>query len=215
MKRLLLIFLILLTFSCSPGTFISVSSKDPKPITTDSIVTLITPQIVIDADGVPAGLAYYASCNAFFANYYGHDYLITAAHCVHGSNVGDRIDYLSPTGLGADHATLVDADPTFDTAVLVPASKHVVALPTDISYEINAGDTVFSCSTMFRSTVLGNIIGELTYGWFDTTQTVGKGWSGAPVINGEGNVIGLISMCRWITEEDRCQTSYAIVAKLK
>lgn len=213
MKRLLLLILILLTFSCSPGTYIRVHND--KPVSTSAIVTMVEPRLIFDEDGVPKGIGYYAHCNGFFASYYNHAYMITASHCVSGLNVGDQVDYLNPNGFGIGHTTLIDSDPTFDQAVLLPETVPVDPLVTDVNYQINAGDTVFSLSAITKQTVLGNVIGELTHGWFDTTQTVAKGWSGAPVMNGDGNVIGLISMCHFITEEDRCIQNNAIVAKLK
>ncbi len=213
MKHLTFLILLLFSFACSPGTYIRVHND--KPISTSAIVTIVQPRLTFDADGVPSGVGYYAHCNGFFVSYYNHAYMVTASHCVRGLNVGDRVDYLNPNGFGIGHSTLVDSDTTFDTAMLQPESIPVDPLVADVNYKVNAGDTVFSCSSLTHQTVLGNVIGELTYGWFDTTQSVAKGWSGAPVMNGDGNVIGLVSMCHFITEDDMCMPNNAIIAKLK
>ena len=206
------LFLLSLLVSCAPGTFNTDKPIPPEAsfALPDAVVTLVTPQIVNDEDGVPRSVAYEPKCNAFFATDSSLAFsLVTAKHCV--DDVGSIIKYERKFGLGT--ATVEYLSPNSDTAFLsINDEPNLTALEfSDVGTE--RGDVVVSYSSLKHDTSAGYVTDDVGRA-FRTTQTIEKGWSGSPVVNESGKVVGLISKCRPAPVYGGCEIGYALVSKV-
>jgi hypothetical protein len=210
--RKLILFLLLFVLSCAPGS-VQVS-RSHSSISNHSVVTLIAPILILDGKGIPIGIGYADSCNAFGIDRLGTQLLLTAAHCLSGMEVGDEFKYREPNGVGFGTAELIWLDPAGDRAAASISDPLISSLDIDLEYVPNAGDETVTISSLHGGVSRGAVIGELAHGWFDTTQSVGFGWSGSPVVNEAGSVWGILSMCRLQDEESDCDPGYAIVTQI-
>ena len=205
---------LLLVLSCSAPTVMIRSTTDTPSLTSASVVTIIEPNIETDEYWVPIGYGWHATCNAFCVQRLGTNYLITAAHCVPDQKHGDQVRYLKPNGIGHGVGKLIWTSPEHDNAVVSVDDPDLVPLTIDAAYEPAMGDIAQSASSYYATESYGHVIGSLAPGYYDTTQSIVRGWSGSPVLNENGNVWGIVSKCSfdWLTME--CRPGYAIVAEV-
>jgi hypothetical protein len=142
------------------------------------------PIVVILRDGQP-------SCSGFAV---GPHELLTAAHCV-----DDRREVAFVTepqwrlsARGFSIARVLWADPDRDLARL--HTKLNFSAPFRLRAPIE-GEAVEARSVFYGGTTRGGLLEGAGY-FRDSTLTVIPGWSGSPVLGGDGSAVGVIRSCR-------------------
>ncbi len=216
MKTLTLLSLLIALSSCSgPATIVPESlSPTHRPITDRSIVSIIEPYIDTDDNGIPNRMGYSPTCNAFCVQDIDAPYLVTAAHCVQDMGPGSRFRYMTNNGTGSKWATVEWVGVTGDRAIASINDPSLIPFNVNSSYYPEPGDVALTVTSVYSDISRGEVIGELSHGWFDTTQTVTFGWSGSPVMNSQGTVWGIVSMCRLTDSETDCDPNYSIVSSI-
>lgn len=214
---------------CSCGCSAPTIANGPAgPITRASVVTLVTPAIIehdptgADEDGNVGELrsvAFVPSCNAFAIRKDGNVYLVTAAHCTEGVKLGEPVRYLAPNGWGHGIAKLTWRDTGHDQALLSPGSGARDLVPLERGPLPELGARVTGVSAYYGASTSGVVVVKLAEGFYGTTQTVVRGWSGSPVLDEQGRVWGILSRCEaHQTNADpdsaECDPGRAIVASL-
>ncbi len=144
-------------------------------------------------------------CTAFGVKRMGRVQLATAAHCV---PEGGRVHYLQHVGFGQAVASFTSEardvaylDPSGD----LPATLELAPMPP-------AGAHVGAYSSTFEPVSTGRVVTEYVLGFYETSQTIVFGWSGSPVVDDLGRVVGVVSKCP--TTEGQCTPGHTIVASL-
>lgn len=216
MKTLTLLSLLSALSSCSvPATIVPESlSPTHRPITDRSIVSIIEPYVTTDGSGVPNGMAYSPTCNAFCVQDIDVPYLVTAAHCVENMGPGSRFRYMTNNGIGSKWATVEWVGVTGDRAIASINDPDLIPFKVNSSYYPEPGDSAITVTSVYSDVSRGKVIGPLSSGWYDTTQTVNFGWSGSPVLNDQGTVWGIVSMCKLDDGQQNCDPNYSIVSSI-
>jgi len=204
---------------CAPATLAparSTAGAQSPAVTGASVVTLIRPEAQwtwgnLASENFTDGgfkVRYVPSCNGFAIE---GNRLVTAAHCVTGIEPGGEVRYLSPDGVGHGIATLLSVNEAADLATceaygLTPLP--VTSVPRD-------GDAVVAVSSFYGQTSYGKVLGRLSTGYYATSQTIIKGWSGSPVLDLHGRAWGVISQCPEVAETKECEPGHAIVTALQ
>lgn len=214
MRLFIFLSLLFLLISCQSTTFIKSDGANYVRVTSRSVVSIVKPYLTSDEDGVPTGIGSYAACEAFCVKDVDKPYLVTAAHCVEGLAPGSIFLYQEPNGIGYGSAILEWIGKTGDRAIAQVDDTQLVPFLVNSSYLPEQEDPVVSISIHYNAISRGKVIGKLSEGWYDTTQTFNFGWSGSPVINQFGTVWGIVSKCRQSYGEDTCDPNYAIISSI-
>jgi S1-C subfamily serine protease len=118
---------------------------------------------------------------------------MTAAHCVPYADGAD-VRFLAPSGWGHGHAVLVMRDEATDVAVLELVDPEQVE-PLPVGPGPVVGDVVVAYSSVYDRTSTGLVTAWLSGQWYETNQTIDRGWSGSPEMDEEGRVWGLLAKC--------------------
>jgi putative serine protease PepD len=124
--------------------------------------------------------------------------ILTNAHVIES---GTQITVTSPTDKQARSATVVGADPDHDVAVVKVDPSGLVAAELGNSGDAQVGDDVVAIGnalglrgdpSVTRGIVsgLGRSVGQLT-GMIQTDAAINPGNSGGPLVNAQGQVIGI------------------------
>ena len=188
----LLLFALLL-LACAPAAV-------PGQPRADSVVVMLGRQGPPPCLGLPEEPCRYAdrfvpTCAAFAVVHYEQAMLATAAHCIPGAATSTTdLRFWAPNGWGHGHAGLVERNDGADVAFLGVTEPGMLE-PLRSGPMPVIGETVHSYSPVFRASSSGRVSAWLGGGWFETTQTAVAGWSGSPVFNERGEVLGLVSKC--------------------
>ncbi len=211
-QRLFFTLLMFVFVGCSANKETYFKTSNDTAITSDSIVTIIRPQVLSNEDGIPVSVGYIEHCNAFSVRDYDNkSYLVTAAHCV--DEIGSDVVFEAPSGFGYGHAKVIERDPAYDWAIAT-TDHRLQPLVLDATYEPLPGDAALTASSLKRASTVGTVVEELSYGWVQTTNDMTYGWSGSPVTNAEGHVWGIVSKCRLTEDLSDCEKNYAIIARI-
>lgn len=172
----------------------------PDRLSADSVVTLLQVAPPAACLGFPGDKCRYAErytprCAAFAIVRQGQTMLATASHCVpDGTSNTTPIRFYAPSGWGHGFAYLIERNDPVDVAFLALADPEMVA-PLRVGRSPLVGESVLSYSPIFRGSTTGKVNGWLGGDWLETTQTITPGWSGSPVLDGRGDVVGIVSQC--------------------
>ena len=139
------------------------------------------------------------TCSAFAVG----EHLVTAAHCVHGKRIGYVTrDLWNRTARGQLVANVAHIDREHDWAILTPPTLNGLA-PLSVG-QVVVGESVFTIAAkgdwvpsgglVVTSFFAGETNGVDKLRW-ESTITVAPGWSGSPVINARGEVVGIVVSC--------------------
>jgi Trypsin-like peptidase domain len=193
MRTLSLLVLAALLLACAPAA----GPAQPSP---DSVVALLGKEGPPTCLRFPEETCSYADrfvpvCGAFAVVHYEQTMLATAAHCVpEGTTAAPDVHFWAPSGWGHGHAGLVERDNSADVAFLGVTEPGTLE-PLRRGPMPLIGETVHSYSPVLRESSAGRVSAWLGGSWFETTQTAAPGWSGAPVLNEQNEVVGLVSKC--------------------
>jgi hypothetical protein len=188
MRSLVFITLFLSLFGCAPRAITGSSVNGA------SVVALVHPELGLDEHGIePTAPRYVPYCNAFAMLDGDRVRLVTAEHCTDGAT---SIRYLAPNGIGHGHATLERRDAARDLAWFEPADAEGLA-PLVSGPPPRVGSRVSSVSKLFDATLRGTVTERYFGGFYETNQTIQRGWSGSPVLDDTGRVWGVVSGCPW------------------
>jgi hypothetical protein len=143
--------------------------------------------------------------------------LDTAAHCVvhkinqddpapdadQWANIGDSIWYRTQDGYYPQRATIAKYDAVRDRATLEPVDGD--APPPLALRRAKSGSRVHAVSGLYGYEVHdGRVQGKTFAGapgvWFwESDVSIVPGWSGSPVLNEAGEVVGIISKCNGVS----------------
>ncbi len=139
--------------------------------------------------------SYEPRCAAFALVRAGQTMLVTASHCVPESATNlTPLRFLAPSGWGHGLAYLIERNAAADVAFLALGEPEMVT-PLRRGKSPLVGESVWSYSPIYRDRADGQVTSWLSGDWFETTQTVSKGWSGSPVLDAGGDVVGVVSQC--------------------
>jgi hypothetical protein len=192
--------------------------RAPSPIRPDSVVTLLQPAPPPTCIGFPEEKCRYAysyepHCAAFAIARQGQTMLATASHCVPADTANTtRLHFYAPSGWGHGHAYLLERDAAADVAFLALGDPELVT-PLRMGKSPLVGESVWSYSPIYRERSEGLVTGWLGGEWLETSQTIAKGWSGSPVLDAGGDVVGVVSQCPGDTNGAtvRCAPGRAVV----
>lgn len=176
------------------------SPRAPAPIRPDSVVTLLQvasppPCIGFPEEKCRYTYSYEPHCAAFAIARQGQTMLATASHCVPaGTTNTTPLRFYAPSGWGHGRAYLLERNDSVDVAFLALSDPEQVA-PLRVGPSPLVDEDVLSYSPIFRESSAGKVKGWLGGDWFETTQTVNAGWSGSPVLDARGDVVGIVSRC--------------------
>ncbi len=212
MKKLILPLLLFIT-SCYQPVFVEKTSFTPA-ITGDSVVALVEAYVKNDVDVVPESIQLRETCSAFGATDGATKFLVTAKHCLDHVKPGDKFRYEYTNGIGTEIAEVASFNG--DVLFAIVNDKKLHPFEVDRTYEPRYLDLAVSVSVPFQSVSYGRVVSSLGSNFYDTDQTITRGWSGSPVINEDGNVWGVISMCKVTRDKgnDDCDPSYAVVSSI-
>ena len=187
-------------------------SSAPAPsarygVSTASMVSLARLERATPMSFLETGLArdrWVPHCTAFAVTRLGRVQLATAAHCVKGT---DQARYFRTWGLGLARVSWVSV--ARDVAYLDVEDASLVPLEMGI---MQVGQSVRSYSTLYDAVSDGRVQYEYEGGWFETTQTIVFGWSGSPVVDSFGRVVGVVAKCN--TTGGVCTPGHTQVASL-
>lgn len=216
MRHLVWCLLLVLAWACASGP---ASPLAPRP---DSVVALLAaapPRPCLGLPEEPCRLAptWEPCCTAFAVVHDQQTMLATAAHCVPGDTTSlTDLRFWAPSGWGHGHAYLLERDDARDVAFLGLVEREQVE-PLKIGRLPLVGEPVSSWSPVFRETSAGRVTDWLNDAWFETTQSAVAGWSGTPVLDAAGEVVGLISQCPSALETaaKRCTPGRVVVARIE
>lgn len=201
---------------CAPATLAPASAQTPA-VTGASVVTLVRPAARLTWGSLSSeeGLTdsgfkirYEPTCNGFAIP---GNQLLTAAHCVKGIEPGGEVRYLSPDGVGHGIATLLSVNEATDLAT---CEAHGLT-PLEVTSPPRDGETTMAVSSYYGQTSYGKVLERLTTGYYETSVSIIKGWSGSPLLDTHGRVWGLVSQCHLRPDSSECDTSGSIVTALQ
>jgi hypothetical protein len=152
--------------------------------------------------------SYVASCNAFAIS---GNRLMTAAHCVPGVEPGGEVRYLSPDGVGHGIAILLSVNKDADLATC----EAYGLTPLPVTSAPRDGENALSVSSFYGQTSYGHVSAKLGQGFYETSLSIIKGWSGSPVLDTHGRAWGVVSRCYTVPETGECQPGTTIVTALE
>lgn len=137
--------------------------------------------------------------------YYGH--ILTAAHVAEGK----RLETLYRNGIKAERATVVSSDSTNDVAIIQSWVPNKVE-PIEIAETVKEGEEVFIYSPRGITRTKISLIrkGEA---YADTFVVSGD--SGAPVLNSNKKIIGVISGGSFWLEDRKLKIRQSVLANAK
>ncbi len=139
--------------------------------------------------------SYEPRCAAFALVRQGQTMLVTASHCVPESATNlTPLRFLAPSGWGHGLAYLLERNDAADVAFLALGDPEMVT-PLRKGKSPLIGESVWSYSPTYRDRSDGQVTGWLSGDFFETSQIVDKGWSGSPVLDASGDVVGVVSQC--------------------
>lgn len=156
--------------------------------------------------------AFVPVCSAFAVLRAGRVRLATAKHCLPGQPAAPRLRYLAPSGWGHGLASVSYADPGSPVAYLAPDDPAGL-VPFELAGPPLPGEAVTSHSEVYDADAPGLLVGQLTAGWFETSQSIVYGWSGSPALDAQGRAWGVVSKCP-PEESGACRPGRTIVAAL-
>lgn len=212
MRHLLCLLLALVGCACASDPL---APSHPRANSVVSLLELVGPPPCM---GFPEEQCRYANtwephCAAFAIERAGKTMLATASHCVPpGTTSASPLRFYAPSGWGHGLAHLVERDEVADVAFLAPAEPEMVT-PLRVGQSPLVGDSVWSYSPIYRERSAGHVTGWLGADWFQTTQTVAAGWSGSPVLDEQGAVVGVVSRCPSAYEGAvrRCSPGHVVI----
>ncbi len=194
MRSLALLLLALLVAACASDPL---APSQPRA---DSVVTMLRLEGPPPCVGFPEEPCRYADtyeprCAAFALVRAGQTMLVTASHCVPDSTTAlTPLRFLAPSGWGHGLAYLLERNVAADVAFLALSDPEMVT-PLRVGRSPLVDERVWSYSPIYRARSVGLVQDWLGNDWFETTQTVAKGWSGSPVLDERGDVVGVVSQC--------------------
>lgn len=201
---------------CAPATLAQAGAQSPA-VTGSSVVTLVRPAArwtwgnLSSEEGLTDSgfkLRYERSCNGFAIP---GGLLMTAAHCVAGIEPGGEVRYLSPDGVGHGIATLLSLNEAADLATCEAQGLT----PLEVTSPPRDGETTLAVSSFYEQTSYGKVLNRLSTGYYETSVSIIKGWSGSPLLDMHGRVWGLVSQCHLRPDSSECDTSGSIVTALQ
>lgn len=144
--------------------------------------------------------------------------LVTAGHCLYGARVGASVLYVTHDQwmhTSADHrvARVEYVDPVLDRAVLAITAMSGLTIATP-----SLADPIYSYGAIFDYRRLdGRVrtrISDGTSAYYEAQLDVTPGWSGSPVIDALGNVIGIVTACSVDAPRPVCLKSSGIFVNL-
>ncbi len=165
-----------------------------------SVVTMLRVAPPPDCLGLPEEPCRYADsyeprCAAFALARLGQTMLVTASHCVPDSATNlTPLRFLAPSGWGHGLAYLQERNDEADVAFLAIGEPELVT-PLRMGKSPRVGESVWSYSPIFRARSTGKVTAWLGADWLESSQTVTAGWSGSPVLDAGGDVVGVVSQC--------------------
>jgi len=165
-----------------------------------SVVSLLERTDPPPCIGLPEEQCRYAytfepHCAAFAIAKHGQTMLVTASHCVPDSATSSTpLRFHAPSGWGHGKAYLAHRDADADVAFLTLSDPEMVT-PLRVGRSPLVDERVWSYSPIYRARSAGLVMDWLGPDWFETTQSVAPGWSGSPVLDEQGAVVGVVSRC--------------------
>ncbi len=193
-RALSLLLLVLALVAC---THDPLAPGQPRAASVVTLLRVVGPPPCIGWPEEPCRFAdsYEPRCAAFALAREGQTMLVTASHCVPESATNlTPLRFLAPSGWGHGRAFLLERDAANDVAFLAIGDPEMVT-PLRMGRSPRVGENVWSYSPLFRARSSGTVTDWLGPDWFETTQTVAKGWSGSPVLDDRGDVVGVVSQC--------------------
>lgn len=194
LRSLALLLLALVVAACATDPL---APSQPRA---DSVVTLLRVAGPPPCIGLPEEPCRYANtfkprCAAFALTRAGQTMLVTASHCVPDSATNlTPLRFRAPSGWGHGKAYLLERNAAADVAFLALGEPELVT-PLRVGKSPLIGESVSSYSPIYRARAPGQVTGWLGGDWFETTQSVAAGWSGSPVLDDRGDVVGVVSQC--------------------
>lgn len=139
----------------------------------------------------------FPACSAFAVGPRG---LVTAAHCLPGARLGDAIEYVSHdawtrTAGGYALADVAYVDQSRDYAVLRTRAADAELVPLAIARAPAVAGAIVCARPAPPFALACGAIVERVGAYLRTTIDVRPGWSGAPVTDASGLVVGLVTAC--------------------
>ncbi len=202
----------LFVLSCAQPVFVDKTKLSPA-ITGDSVVALVESYVQNDGSGIPVAVKSRETCSGFGATDGNAIFLVTAKHCL-DLKPGDKFRYEYTNGIGTEIAEVASFDG--DVLFAIVNDKKLRPFEIDRTYEPRYLDLAISVSVPFQAVSYGRVVTSLGSNFYDTDQTIARGWSGSPVVNEDGNVWGVVSMCKVTRDKgnDDCDPSYAVVSMI-
>jgi hypothetical protein len=189
---LLLLFTLL---ACAPDPL---APGQPRAASVVTLLRVVGPPPCIGFPEEPCSYAdsYAPRCAAFALVRAGQTMLVTASHCVPESATNlTPLRFLAPSGWGHGLAYLLERNDAADVAFLALGEPDMVT-PLRKGKSPLVGESVWSYNPSYRERSDGKVTSWLSGDFFETTQTVDKGWSGSPVLNANGDAVGVVSQCQ-------------------
>jgi hypothetical protein len=185
---------LLLLLGC---THDALAPGQPRAASVVSMLEVVGPPPCI---GLPEEQCRYADtyephCAAFAIAKHGQTMLVTASHCVPDSTMSStKLRFHAPSGWGHGIAYLAHREADADVAFLTLSDPEMVT-PLRVGRSPLVDERVWSYSPIYRARAEGIVTNWSRADWFETTQSITPGWSGAPVLDERGEVVGVVSQC--------------------
>lgn len=180
--------------ACAPDPL---APGQPRAASVVTLLRVVGPPPCIGFPEEPCSYAdrYAPRCAAFALVRAGQTMLVTASHCVPDSATNlTPLRFLAPSGWGHGLAYLLERNDAADVAFLAVGDPEMV-VPLRRGKSPLVGEGVWSYNPIYRERSGGKVTSWLSGDFFETTQTVDKGWSGAPVLDASGDAVGVVSQC--------------------
>lgn len=144
-------------------------------------------------------------CSAFGVKRLGRVQLATAAHCV--PEGASEVSYRQTLGVAKARVSYISE--ARDVAYLDPMGETPQTIERA---QVLLGSRV-RAFTSGGAVSDGRVTADYVLGFFETSTTIRRGWSGSPVVDDDGRAIGLVAKCQTGGGLD-CAPGNAIVARL-